>query len=127
MDIQVLDHRLTVCKVKSFDSDLLNTASFCFTAMTGEENSLVCLTEKTPRETIAREDGWRALKLCGQLDFSLIGILARIAQLLAEKGISIFALSTYNTDYILIKEDKLSAGAQVLSDNGYNILPGEQV
>lgn len=127
MDIQVLEHRLTVCKVKSFDKDLLNTDSFCFTAATGEENSLVCLTEKTPRETIAREDGWRALKLCGQLDFSLIGILARIAELLAEKGISIFALSTYNTDYILIKEDKLSAAIQVLGADGYNILPGEQV
>ncbi len=49
-------------------------------------------------------DGWKAFRIQGVLDFSLIGILAKIATVLADNGISIFAVSTYNTDYVLIKK-----------------------
>ena len=52
---------------------------------------------------IQRDDGWKAFRIQGVLDFSLIGILAKIAAALADNGISIFAVSTYNTDYVLIK------------------------
>lgn len=55
----------------------------------------------------------------GELDFSLIGILAKISGILAEKEISIFAISTYNTDYILLKEDKLEDAMIVLRENEY--------
>ena len=58
----------------------------------------------------------------GQLDFSLIGILARISTILAENGISIFAISTFNTDYILVKEEKFEQALSVLKDSGYAML-----
>lgn len=75
-----------------------------------------------PENVIAREDGWRSFRVCGILDFSLIGILAKLAALLAEHKISIFALSTYNTDYILVKEESYEQTLNILSDAGYKIV-----
>ena len=120
MEIQVLPIDFTICKLE--DYSLLNPATpYCFTACTDEENSLVCPSDIVPANAIVREDGWRALRIVGTLDFSLIGILARIAQILADRGISIFALSTYNTDYILLKSQKLQAAVSALASAGYEI------
>ena len=70
--------------------------------------------------TIAREDGWRAFRIEGVLDFGLVGILAGIASLMAENGIAIFAVSTFNTDYVFLKEEHLQTALQILVKNGYN-------
>ena len=67
------------------------------------------------------DDGWRCFRITGQLDFSLIGILARISKLLASNEIGIFAISTYNTDYILTKEKNFEKALKVLKDAGYDI------
>ena len=72
-----------------------------FIGKTDEEKSLVCITSEVPENTIQRDDGWKAFCIHGVWDFSLIGILAKIATILADNGISIFAVSTYNTDYRL--------------------------
>ncbi len=68
------------------------------------------------------EDGWRALRVKGVLDFSLTGILAKISGILANAKIGIFAVSTYNTDYILMKKENFEKALNVLSDAGYDIL-----
>ena len=81
---------------------------------TDEEKSLVCLTEDVPDNTIEREDGWKAFRIEGILDFSLIGILSQISALLAENEIGIFAISTYNTDYILVKEKNYLKAKELL-------------
>ena len=95
-----------MCQVK--DYSLVNLDSeYSFIEKTDEEKSLVCITSEVPQNTIQRDDGWKAFRIQGVLDFSLIGILAKIATILADNGISIFAVSTYNTDYVLIKR-KLS-------------------
>ena len=117
MTIEVLKDRLTVCKLSDIRLAKLTDDIF-FLGKTDEEISLVCRTESAPEATSAREDGWRGFRISGELDFSLIGILGRIATLLADSGISIFAVSTYNTDYILVKEDKLQIALDVLKDNG---------
>jgi len=67
----------------------------------------------------AREDGWKGFRIEGILDFSLIGILSKISAILADNKIGIFAVSTYNTDYILVKEGDLERAAQALSKAGY--------
>ena len=121
MKIQVIPHPFSVCQVLDYSQTDLEHA-FCFSGKTDEECSLVCPTELVPRNTTAREDGWRAFRLQGVLDFSLIGILAQIAELLAREGIAIFALSTYNTDYILIKEARFSDALDTLARAGYEIL-----
>lgn len=76
---------------------------YCFVGKTDEENSLVCLTENVPNNVTEQDDGWKASRIQGILDFSLIGILSKISTLLAENNIGIFSISTYNTDYILTK------------------------
>ncbi|WP_125767550.1 ACT domain-containing protein [Lapidilactobacillus wuchangensis] len=92
-----------------------------FIGQTVDENSVVLPTAAVPATTINREDGWVGLKITGVLDFSLVGILAKIASILAAEQISIFAISTYNTDYILLKAAKYQAAKDILVQNGYQV------
>ncbi|MBU1660753.1 MAG: ACT domain-containing protein, partial [Chloroflexi bacterium] len=75
---------------------------------TADELSVVCDDANLP-EGIRTERGWRALKVHGPLDFSLVGVLAELATVLADAGVSIFAISTFDTDYLLVKGNKLAA------------------
>lgn len=121
MELKKLDYDLTVCKVASnLDFDL--TKDFYFIGKTDEEYSLVCITEDTPMNTIERDDGWKAFRIQGVLDFSLIGILSKLSGILAENGIGIFAVSTFNTDYILIKKENFDRALNVLALAGYEIV-----
>jgi hypothetical protein len=74
-----------------------------------------------PGNTTDRDDGWRAFRIVGVLDFSLIGILAGISEILAENKIGLFAVSTYNTDYILTKAENYERALDVLRNAGYTI------
>ena len=120
MKLKKLPYTLTVCKVDSAEHIDLN-ADFYFIGRTDEELSLVCRTESIPENTTAREDGWRGFRIEGTLDFSLIGILAPITAILAENKIGIFAVSTYNTDYVLVKEENYEKALAVLSAAGYDV------
>lgn len=92
-----------------------------FIGKTNDELSVVLPTKHIPSQTVAREDNWSGLKIEGVLDFSLVGILAKISSLLADNNISIFAISTFNTDYILVKDDKLKEAIEVLVKADYII------
>lgn len=118
--IEPLEPELSVCKVEDY-SQIDICQPFCFTGSTDEEFSLVCPTEMVPANTTERDDGWRAFRIVGVLDFSLIGILAGISGLLAENSIGLFAVSTYNTDYILTKEENFERALEVLRNAGYII------
>lgn len=104
MTIEKIPYPFSVCKVTDY-SKVDFTDDFVFIGKTDEEHSLVCRTEKVPDNTLVQEDGWRGLRIGGVLDFSLIGILAKITSLLAANKISVFAVSTYNTDYIFVKNE----------------------
>lgn len=120
MEIKRIEQDFTVCQVK--DYSLVNLDSeYSFIEKTDEEKSLVCITSEVPENTIQRDDGWKAFRIQGVLDFSLIGILAKIATILADNGISIFAVSTYNTDYVLIKKENYQKALEVLQTTGYKI------
>ena len=121
LELQKLSYRLTVCKVKSV-SDIDMDSEFFFIGKTDEEISLVCKTEDTPQETVERDDGWRGFRISGVLDFSLIGILSKLSGILAEKKIGIFAVSTYNTDYILVKEENFEKALLALEEEGYTVV-----
>ncbi|MBQ3471005.1 MAG: ACT domain-containing protein [Clostridia bacterium] len=120
MELKVLEYDLTVCKVASVEKIDLNK-DFFFVGKTDEEISLVCATEDTPLNTVEREDGWKAFRIQGVLDFSLIGILSKISTVLADNQIGIFAVSTYNTDYILVKNENFDKAIAALKNNGYEI------
>lgn len=120
MKIKKLNFDFSVCQVSDFSQVDLDS-EFCFIGKTDEEKSLVCITDKVPANVTKRDDGWRAFRIEGVLDFSLIGILSKIAALLAENKIGIFAVSTYNTDYILTKTENFEKAVTVLNGAGYEI------
>ena len=120
MELKTIPYRFTVCKLMSV-GDLPSGIEFCFTAKTDEEISLVCKTTDVPENTLVRDDGWKGFRIEGVLDFSLIGILSKISAILAENKVGIFAVSTYNTDYIFVKEENFDKAINALKDNGYDV------
>lgn len=123
MNLEKIQQEFSVCKIKDV-SDINWEDAYCFVGKTEEELSLVCTTRCVPAETLEREDGWNAFRIQGVLDFSLVGILSQITGILAEHGIGIFAVSTYNTDYILIKSGQYAEALKILREAGYGILEG---
>lgn len=121
MEIKKFNQNFSVCQVKDYSLTNLDS-EYCFIGKTDEEKSLVCITSEVPENTIQRDDGWKAFCIQGVLDFSLIGILAKIATVLADNGISIFAVSTYNTDYVLIKKENYQKALDILQTTGYKIV-----
>lgn len=121
MELVRIAQEFSVCKVEDY-SQVDLTREYCFIGKTDEERSLVCLTADKPGNVVACEDGWKAFRINGTLDFALTGILSRISELLADSGIGIFAISTYNTDYILVKRSNYEKALAILSDAGYDIL-----
>ena len=121
MEIKKLPAIFSVCKVEDYTLVDEHT-ELCFTGKTDEENSLGCPTDKAPANTTDREDGWKMFRIQGVLDFSLIGILADISRILAENKIGIFVISTFNTDYILTKEENYQKALDALSRAGYKII-----
>lgn len=121
MKIQKIHQDFSVCQVE--DYTLVNLESkYCFIGKTDEEKSLVCLTNEVPSNVIQQDDGWKAFHIQGVLDFSLIGILSKIASILADYHISIYAVSTYNTDYIFLKKENYQRGLEVLEAAGYQMI-----
>ena len=121
MEIKRISTNFSVCKVEDF-SQVNFEDEFVFIGKTDEEKSVVCNSNFTPQNVTDCEDGWRGFRVQGILDFSLIGILSKIATLLAENSISIYAISTFNTDYILVKEEAYEKALTILSENGYKIV-----
>ena len=121
MKIQRIHQDFSICQVE--DYSLVNLESkYCFIEKTGEEKSLVCLTNEVPSNVIRRDDGWRAFCIQGILEFSLIGTLSKIVSILADHHISIYAVSTYNTDYIFLKKENYQKGLEVLEAAGYQVI-----
>lgn len=100
----------------------LDQSGFFCVACTDEELSVVCETSAVQGTPEGKEDGWKCIKVQGPLDFSLNGILSSIATPLAAAQISIFAVSTFDTDYILIKEDSLEKAKRVLREAGFDVV-----
>jgi len=120
MTIEILKEEFSVCKIPDISQVDLSD-EFYFLAKTDEELSLVCQPTSVPSNAFTCENGWRAFRIGGVLDFSLIGILSKIASLLSENQISIFAISTYNTDYILVKNKDFDQAITILKNNQYEI------
>ena len=120
MVLKIINEAFSVCKVDDYSGVDLQ-AAFVFTGSTDEEKSLVCPTRLVPANATEHNDGWRAFRIKGVLDFSLVGILAEISTCLAENGIGIFAISTFNTDYILTKAENFEKAIKTLEARGYQL------
>lgn len=122
LKIKLLDGTYAVCQMENTEKvpSWIEEKGFFSVTKTEDEISVVMLQDKISKDIKAEKD-WRILKVEGTLDFSLIGILAKISSVLAENQISIFVISTFNTDYILVKEEKIEKAMAVLSQEGYEI------
>ena len=121
MTLEPLACALSVCRLRDADHLPLDAAP-CFFARTEDELSLVCPTDRVPETAEKRDDGWRAFRVQGTLDFSLVGILAKLSGVLAENGIGLFAVSTYDTDYILVRAENFDCALHALAEAGYQIV-----
>ena len=119
MRLRILPYALTVAK---YDRLPERVEGFFSLSRTGVEISLVCETARVPEGAIAREDGWRAFVIDAKLDFALVGTMASLSSVLAEKGIALFALSTYDTDYIFVKQERFEAAVAALRDAEYEVI-----
>lgn len=123
LTLKLLDETYGVCSLEK-DSEIspwIVEGNFLSITKTDEELSIVC-EEKNISEGIKYEGGWKILKIEGKLDFALVGILAKISNIMAENNISIFAISTYDTDYILIKLNNINKAVELLKKENYNII-----
>jgi len=122
LTLDLLPDELAVCRLP-VDEPVPNwvwAGELTSITSTGDELSLVCGAEPVPAG-IKHTAGWRALKVRGPLDFSLVGILAGISGVLAEAGVSIFAISTYDTDYILVRGAQLETAIAALDGVGHEV------
>lgn len=121
MELKEIQGDYTVCKIPGLSelTQEIQASQFWFFGKTDEELSLVCETALVPKKSIQREDGFWAFRIEGTLDFSLTGILSRLSAVLADHGIGIFAVSTFQTDYILVKKENYKKAIEKLKEAGY--------
>ena len=119
LTLSILPGKMAICRLEHnagiphwLDLNSNNFFSICHTT---DELSIVCNENIVP-DHIKYEKSWNVFKVEGPLDFSLTGILASLTKPLAQEGISIFAISTFDTDYILVKEDKFEEAKKALSE-----------
>lgn len=105
----------------SHDTDISFDHPFVFYANTDEERSVLCPDEIEIRNAYAAEKGYRGLRIEGQLDFALVGILADLTALLADHKIPVLAFSTFNTDYVFVKKENFQTALHALRNNGYDV------
>lgn len=119
----VLPERLAVCRMTSESPhpEWARFSQMLAFIQTRDELTVVCAERYVPPE-IKAERGWRSIMVQGPLDFSLVGVLASITKHLARAGVSVFAISTFDTDYILVKESGLDKAIQALSQAGFLVM-----
>ncbi len=122
LTLSFLPDRYAVCRLGGDDPvpDWACSRGFVSITRTQEELSIVCLQDSVPADVSCRRD-WRCLKVAGPLDFSQTGVLASLAGPLADAGIPIFVISTYDTDYLLVPESRATRAAEVLMDAGHQV------
>jgi hypothetical protein len=125
LTLETIPGRYAVCRLDPtvpFPEWASAAGAFSSVTRTAAELSVVCAEAAVPVGTRA-EGGWRCLRVKGPLGFGLTGILASLAGPLASTGVSIFVISTYDTDYLLLQERDLERGAHALERAGHSVLP----
>ena len=119
MKLKKLPYALTVAK---YDAVPHSVNGFYSLSVSETEVSLVAETQKLPEGYVSRADGLRAFVVIGPLAFSLVGVLARLSAVLAANGIPLFAVSTYDTDYLLVKDEDFARAELAFRDAEVEVL-----
>ncbi len=122
LTILVLPELFAVCRLGSDDPipPWVSGARFFSITRTGDELSIVCPQQVVP-EGVKCERGWRCLRVAGTMPFSVVGVLASLTTPLADAGISVFAISTFDTDYLHVSENDLAAAVEALERQGHTV------
>jgi hypothetical protein len=122
LSLIVQNGRFAVCRLPAGSPipGWVTTDGILSITSTSGEVSIVCREEAVP-EGVRCESGWRCLGVAGTLDFALVGVLASLLVPLAEAGVSIFALSTFDTDYVLVREGDLDRAISALRATGHEV------
>ena len=121
MKILLLHDTLSIFQVHSLE-DIDLSIKPLHIGVTDDEISVVAPTNTVPSNTINRNDGWKMFKVEGVLDFSMVGIVSSISGVLARANLSIFSISTYNTDFILVRNDRLNEAIKALNTAGLEVI-----
>ena len=119
MNLLILPDTFAICRLAG-DAQIPDWASGDFISITrtADELSIVCPQDHVP-DDVKAERGWRCLRVAGTLDFSEVGVLSALARPLADAGISIFVVSTFDTDYLMAREADLERAVVVLGEAGH--------
>ncbi len=123
LDLTVLPDVLAVCRLPAGAEApaWLDGEVFVSVTRTLEETSVVCRAEVVPQD-VRVEAGWRALRVAGPLDFALTGVLLSLLGPLAAAGVSVFVLSTFDTDVVLVRDAALDDALAALADTGHHVV-----
>ncbi len=121
MKLKILKGNFAVCKLDSiknvnFDDELV------FVSKTDEEVSLVCGEDSVPADALKVDKGWSGFRLCGTQELSQVGIISKISESLANCKIAVFIVSTFETDYVLVKTERFSRAIELMMEVGYSIV-----
>ena len=124
MKLQVLEYKLSIVRLSAGEAipAWAMTSEFFSISKTKDELSIVCDAMVVPQDVLIQNHGWKCIQVVGPLDFALTGILSELAQPLAQANVSIFAISTYDTDYLLVKMDTLDKTIEVLASEGHQFV-----
>jgi hypothetical protein len=122
LSLKILPDRMAVCRFEPSAPlpDWIDKPGFYSITRTAEELSVVCSQERVPLEAES-ETGWRCFQLSGSFDFSEIGIIFSLTQPLAENGVSVFVISTFDTDYLMVKAEYFTKAIDVLTAQGHQV------
>jgi hypothetical protein len=123
LNLTIQPGRLAVCQLPAdaaMPAWLAGAKGFVSLSRTDEELSIVCPEDLVPAD-VKQEPGWRACKVEGPLGFGLTGIMASVLDPLADAKVSVFAISTYNTDYVLVKDAKVADAVAALRNSGHTV------
>lgn len=117
MDLQIIDRKFSVCKVNEVSTELLEHG-FTFISKTDNELSVICETNQVPKINITAEHGWSCFRIAEDASFEKYGMIAFLSRIIADEKTCILVVATYDTDYIFLKEEKLSDVIKALQENG---------
>lgn len=123
LSLIVQDEFLAICRLSPDEASpaWATVGGFCSITRTSEELSIVCPDDRRIPEGVRCERGWRVIRVAGTQPFTLTGVLSSVLEPLARAGISIFAISTFDTDYVLVKSESLEAAIATLREAGHSI------
>jgi hypothetical protein len=126
LTLSVLEGRFAIARLTPEDEfpGWAFEGPFASVTTTADEVSIVCADASVP-SGVLHEGGWRCLGVVGQLDFSLAGVIDSLAAPLAAAGVPIFLLSTHDSDYLLVKDDRLERAREALTEAGHTVVDAE--